>query len=618
MRILKTLALVVGAVFTGIMLGQTSPARANTVNNYIIDKVNNADWHGATEITSPDYFAVINYLRGDYGKNGSDYGFRKGVKKPEGVVVHETANTSDGNKAAGEIAYMVNNYESAFVHGFVTGSASTKLGDNSGSVALADTNYLAWGAGPTANSRYLQTEQVRVSSKNQFAQELLNLATTQAAYLKQYGLKPTLGNTSTKKGTVWSHQMTSKAFGETDHTDPDGYWRDSAKKWFGTTYTMNDYFALLSKVYANELQGKDTLTNEVTVSQTAIINATTRNDGLYLNAPYNVKGATRYGSTKTYNKLTVVISKTAQIKKPDGTKTTKYAYISLNGKNVWVDLAGLKIIQTGKTTLINQKTTNLVGTISTATRSDGIYSGAPYSVAGAKNVGNTKSYNGVQVWISKTAQTRLPTGKVGATFAYVKLNNAYYWIDMNAFTNVKTATATLINQKTVSQTAIIDATKRADGLYLNAPYGLATAQRYGGTKSYNATTVTVTRYAQVRRADLTAGATFALINLNGQQVWVDQLALRSITNGIATLSNVKQLAKTVTIDASQRADGIYANAPYGISQAKRVGITTSYNQLTVVADQQATVRRANGTTGATFIHLKINGAWYWVDIRAVE
>lgn len=618
MRILKTLVLAVGAVFTGIMISQTSPASANTINNYIIDKVNNAGWQGATEITSPDYFAVVNYLRGDYGKYGTDYGFRHGVKKPEGVVVHETANPSDKNNASGEIAYMINNYESAFVHGFVTGSASTKLGDNSGSVALADTDYLAWGAGPTANSRYLQTEQVRVDSKNQFAQELLNLATTQAAYLKQYGLKPMLGNTSTKKGTVWSHQMTSKAFGETDHTDPDGYWRDSAKKWFGTTYTMNDYFALLSKVYANELQGKDTLTNEVTVSQTAIINATTRNDGLYLNTPYNVKGSVKFGSTKAYNNLTVTVSKTAQIKKPNGTKTTKYAFISLNGQNVWVDLAGLKILQTGQTTLINQKTTNLVGTISTATRSDGIYTGAPYSIAGAENVGNTKSYNGVQVLISKTAQTRLPTGKVAATFAYVKLNNVNYWIDMKAFVNVKTAAASLINQRTVSQTAIIDATKRVDGLYLNAPYGLAATRWYSSTKSYNATTVTVSQYAQVRRANLTAGATFALINLNGKQLWVDQLALRNVTNGISSLTNVKKFAKTVTINASRRADGIYANAPYGISQAKRIGTSTSYNKQRVFADQQATVKKADGTYGATYIHIKINTNWYWVDIRAVK
>ena len=45
------------------------------------------------------------------------YGYRNGVGKPEGIVVHDTAN--DNSTIEGEINYMRNNYTNAFVHAFV-------------------------------------------------------------------------------------------------------------------------------------------------------------------------------------------------------------------------------------------------------------------------------------------------------------------------------------------------------------------------------------------------------------------------------------------------------------------------------------------------------------------
>ena len=47
----------------------------------------------------------------------SKYGYRNGVGKPEGIVVHDTAN--DNSTIEGEINYMRNNYTNAFVHAFV-------------------------------------------------------------------------------------------------------------------------------------------------------------------------------------------------------------------------------------------------------------------------------------------------------------------------------------------------------------------------------------------------------------------------------------------------------------------------------------------------------------------
>ena len=164
--------------------------------------------------------------------------------RPEGVIVHETANSSDKtnpNAIWDEINYMLNHSDSAFVHSFV---------DANQAVEIADPSLLAWGAGPVGNSRFIQTEQVQVNSKDAFAHELFNLAVLQAQYLKAYNLTPSLG------GTVWSHSMVSHQLGGSDHTDPDGYWADMAAKYFGTTYTMNDYQTLIEQVFNSMYNSK--------------------------------------------------------------------------------------------------------------------------------------------------------------------------------------------------------------------------------------------------------------------------------------------------------------------------------------------------------------------------
>ncbi|MDY2530263.1 N-acetylmuramoyl-L-alanine amidase, partial [Weissella confusa] len=157
--------------------------------------------------------------------------------KPEGVLVHETANSGDkldSNAIWNEINYMLNHSDSAFVHSFV---------DSNQAIEIADSGYLSWGAGAMGNARFIQTEQVQVEGKDAFAEELFNLAVLQASYLKKYNLSPSLG------GTVWSHSMVSHQLGGTNHSDPDGYWADMAARFFGTTYTMNDYEYLLEQIY---------------------------------------------------------------------------------------------------------------------------------------------------------------------------------------------------------------------------------------------------------------------------------------------------------------------------------------------------------------------------------
>ncbi|QBO37496.1 N-acetylmuramoyl-L-alanine amidase [Periweissella cryptocerci] len=196
-------------------------AGSNKVNSYII-----SNYFGK-------HAKIVKKIDKRFPKNK----LRRGLGKPEGVVVHETANPNSTLK--NEVKYMKAHYKNAFVHTFVNGSTIENI---------ANTNYLAWGAGYQANQRFIQFEQVRVHSKKNFAKEINNAAYYSAYILKEYGLKPSLAKKN-KTGTLWSHNDVSKWLGGTTHTDPVAYWKASGKKWFGTNYTMKDFYKLVKAYY---------------------------------------------------------------------------------------------------------------------------------------------------------------------------------------------------------------------------------------------------------------------------------------------------------------------------------------------------------------------------------
>ncbi|WP_268912417.1 N-acetylmuramoyl-L-alanine amidase family protein [Lentilactobacillus sp. SPB1-3] len=219
-NIIKTICTLSFAALGLIATGAQS-AHAQSVNSYIAN--NNI---GHAKITSA--------IWGGFPKNNYRHS-----GKPEGVVVHETANPS--STIYNEIAYMKRNYNSAFVHSFV---------DSSRIINIANTNYLAWGAGPVANARFVQFEQVRVHSKSAFAKEMANSAYYTAYLLHQYGLKPN-DAAYDGKGTVWSHDAVSRYLGGTDHTDPKAYFASAGKTYFGASYTFAQFYQLVKTNYNN-------------------------------------------------------------------------------------------------------------------------------------------------------------------------------------------------------------------------------------------------------------------------------------------------------------------------------------------------------------------------------
>ena len=148
-----------GIALTAGCLGlfwSTTTASANAINTYIANQ----------QYATPK---ITKNIWPTFPKNS----YRNG--KPEGVVVHETANPN--STIYGEISYMKSNYQSAFVHTFVDAAVSS----------TSPTRITYAGSRPvptpaTSNSNKLK------STARRFASELNNAAYYTAYILNQYGL----------------------------------------------------------------------------------------------------------------------------------------------------------------------------------------------------------------------------------------------------------------------------------------------------------------------------------------------------------------------------------------------------------------------------------------------
>lgn len=226
-------------VVSTCLLGIKAEAASN-VNDYILN--NNIKPIGEQ----------INYQISmqDSSKNGG-INMNYVGNKPQLVIIHETAN--DNSTLDGEIAYMVRNQESAFVHSFVSDSQLK---------TIADKSKKAWGSGPYGNQDGIQIEQTRVKSKDAFAKQIANLANWTAVQMIQYNLgTPKLVSTTSKAvdGNLASHENISYKWGGTDHVDPVWYWNDRGLKLFGQKYDMWQFRDLVEYYY--RLQGVPVITS---------------------------------------------------------------------------------------------------------------------------------------------------------------------------------------------------------------------------------------------------------------------------------------------------------------------------------------------------------------------
>lgn len=166
-------------------------------------------------------------------------GYSTSSGNPRGVVIHDTGN--ENSTISSEVSYMKQNYSSTrvFVHTFI---------GNQQILNIADTKYMAEGAGPYANPYFVQFEMPHEYTAASFANQLGNAAYYTAYILKQNNLPVTKG-TKDGGGTVWTHAIISSYLGGTDHEDPISYWSTTARKLFGTTYNINNFVELVQAYY---------------------------------------------------------------------------------------------------------------------------------------------------------------------------------------------------------------------------------------------------------------------------------------------------------------------------------------------------------------------------------
>lgn len=197
---------------------QTTQAATSAINDYI----NNNNIKPVS----------IQYRAGTFNKM---FGYENGVGKPEGVVIHETA--TPGATAENEVSYFNWSWPTTYtyVHAFV---------DDKEIINIHSADYGVWGAGQTANNKYIQVELCRVNTTDQFARSVANQAYYAAFRLVQYGLPFTPGK------TVLSHNDVSRMYKETNHTDPVGYFA----QW---GYSMDQFYDLVGKYY-NQLKNNST------------------------------------------------------------------------------------------------------------------------------------------------------------------------------------------------------------------------------------------------------------------------------------------------------------------------------------------------------------------------
>ncbi len=401
-HILRAIATGVAVLGIGVAVQHTT-AHAESVNSYI-----SSQKIGHATITKSIWSGFPKYK------------YRNGVGKPEGVVVHETANST--STIYGEIAYMKAHYSNAFVHSFV---------DASRIVNIANTNYLSWGAGPAANQRFVQFEQVEVHSKSAFAHQIANAAYYTAYLLKEYNLKPN-DAAYDGKGTVWSHNAVSKFLGGTTHTDPVGYYASAGRKYFGQAYTMAQFYQQVKRQY-NLLHGSSTSTYAKATYQKGSGSETAKLSSSYTKYRlYNHIKGTRATKKYTWTRSKAYAGKRVYIDEI-GTKTaskSKWYRIrfrkSTSAQKYWVYKKALNF-----GTLTFNKDLTLQKTVKT-TSNTATYNHIPNTHYLSKSVGSTASLQGQTVNINCEG-IRTIDGVQTTWYRVVPTTGDPYWINATEF-----------------------------------------------------------------------------------------------------------------------------------------------------------------------------------------
>ncbi|UOB80786.1 peptidoglycan recognition protein family protein [Bacillus sp. ZJS3] len=220
--------------------------------------------------------------------------YRNGVGAYEGVVAHSTA-TSEA-PAINIQKYESRTWRSAFVHYAV---------DWNETIQIADTKYIAYGAGPGANKRFVHVELCETKDYEKFKRSYDKYVKLLAKLLRDRGL-------SVEK-ELWTHYDVTKYLGGTDHEDPLEY--------------LKSHGVSEAQFRADVQRAYNTSSVDVSVPENPSKSAevpTAVTDGIAYIEGYNVN--LRKGPGTSYSKI-------RQLNKPE-------SYIVWGEKDGWLNLGG--------------------------------------------------------------------------------------------------------------------------------------------------------------------------------------------------------------------------------------------------------------------------------------
>ncbi|MHC5280681.1 GW domain-containing glycosaminoglycan-binding protein [Listeria kieliensis] len=457
------------------------------------------------------------------------FNYRNGYGKPEGIVLHETANNN--STIQNEIDYMSRNWQNAFVHTFV---------DKSRIIQIHPTDNAVWGAGQYANARFIQFELVRSKTFDDFARSINNYAYYSAYLLTKYNMKVDSAE-GDGKGTVWSHNAVTKYLGGTTHTDPIGYFNQYGYNW-------NSMIALIQEKY-NQINNGVIQYDKVIWAYARV---KTPNTVIY-SKPTGATGATSVGNLSSYSGKQMRLVREAKV------GNTISSQISVDGKVIgWVNNASLNIFY--KTA--NESSLSGYRMVKTASQNEGYYM-LPVAEPVDKKGTLKDLYNKVltvdrQVTVDGVVWNRMKNGT--AIVGWTKASNLGLTVSTNdiiwAYARVKTANTTIYS----------------------GPVDFATAVSVGNLSSYSGKQMRLVRQARV------GNTISSQISVNGKVIgWVNNSAL----NIFYKSANEKAISLKRMVKATSQNEGYYM-LPVAEPVDKRGTLKDVYGkELTV--DREVTV-----------------------------
>ncbi|HHX7185518.1 N-acetylmuramoyl-L-alanine amidase [Bacillus cereus group sp. TH43LC] len=311
--------------------------------------------------------------------------YRYGVGAYEGVVAHSTATPEA--PAINIQKYESRTWRSAFVHYAV---------DWDETIQIADTRYIAYGAGPAANKRFVHVELCETADYTKFKRSYDKYVKLLAKILRDRGL-------SAEKG-LWTHSDVTHYLGGTDHEDPLDYLRSH-----GVSETQ--FRADVQRAYNNvevSVPEKPSKPAEVPTAVT---------DGIAYIEGYNVN--LRKGPDTSYSKV-------RQLNKPE-------SYVVWAEKDGWLNLGGEQWIKNDPSYVkFNKKSTvdsSVVGKRVVSKVNNLRFYDAPSwqdkDVAGSVDAGLGFTID-AKVSVNGSPQYKVHNSK-GTTY-YVTANEAYVYV----------------------------------------------------------------------------------------------------------------------------------------------------------------------------------------------